>query len=228
MQQRSVPHWQRFLGKSSLHCVCSKQGLPPNIPSFVWMPWRQSYTLNLLGFGFPMNSCFTLHLYSEGDWAHAGHSNTNPNAEVCETSHKEEATAPTKPAAFSVRTLPDNTAPFRKPHSLLPWNWKLAFSSNPRRLKKKKRLSKTELLTFMNLTEKVWLLLLDFQLFRWVVKWKQLFQIVLPDCQLAGNLFKGFRYWHKPTYGYVFNKLVAVHSWELIKDCRCNSLFSYS
>lgn len=136
MQQRSVPHWQRFLGQSSLHCICSKQGLPPNIPSFVWMPWRQSYTINLLGFGFSVNSCFALHLYSEGDWAHAGHSNTNPNAEVCETSHKEEATAPTKPAAFSVRTLPDNTAPFRKPLSLLPWNWKLGFSSNPRRLKK--------------------------------------------------------------------------------------------
>lgn len=46
---------------------------------------------------------------------------SKPNT-LCETSHKEEGTTPTKPTAFSVLTMPENMASFRKPSSLLPCN----------------------------------------------------------------------------------------------------------
>lgn len=117
------------------------------------------HTQNCWVLGFLMNSCFTLHLYSEGDWAYAGHSNPNPNAE--DTKHKcvrpltrRKQLRPLNPQ--SSQSEPQS-APFREPSSLLPWNWKLAFSSNPRRGRGGGRLSKTELLTFFNWTKKVWL-----------------------------------------------------------------------
>lgn len=161
--------------------------------------------------GFPMNSCFTLHLYSEGDWAHAGDSNPNLNAE--DIKHKcvrpltrRKQLHPPKPQSSQSQPYLRTQSPFRESSSVLPWNWKLAFSSKPRtgrKKKKKKRLSKTYWI--INIYEfdkkKVGLLLLGFQLIRWAVKWKLLFQTVLPMCHLAGKLFKSFSYWHKHTYG---------------------------